>query len=124
MNNRIYSYLWNKYRPAIVQLMLESEKGPQQYNFFDHEFKGLDPKERNYSFELHAYQGKATNNIRTSNTAQDLLAILVTSRKAVELMDTDHFEFVMDKKFVLHVKRVVSSIESHTPEEVVPADQA
>ncbi len=109
MINQVYTSLWSKYRPAIIQLMLAAEGGPQQYKLFDHEFKALNSKEKNFSFELHAHQGKAQNNIKTSVTAQDLLSMLNMSRKASELMAEGHFDFMLDKKFVLHVsKRPVS----------------
>jgi hypothetical protein len=105
MSNQVYISLWNKYRPVIIQLMVASADGPQKYKFFDHEFKALNPKEKGYSFALHAFQGKATNNIKTSVMAQDLLNMLNMSRKASELMSVTHFEFSMDKQFMLHVNR-------------------
>jgi hypothetical protein len=107
MMNQVYTSLWNKYRPAIIQLMLASDGAPQQYKLSDHEFKALNAKEKTYSFQLHAYQGKATNNIKTSINAQDLLSVLNNSRKASELMDQGPYEFMLDKKFVLHVSRPV-----------------
>ncbi len=101
----IYTSLWNKYRPALLKLMLASEDSRQQYKFSSHEFKALNEKEKTYSFELRAFQGKAVNSIKSSPIAQDLLEVLNMSRKATELMDTQTFEFVMDKKFVLHISR-------------------
>ncbi|HTE31206.1 MAG TPA: hypothetical protein VK666_12585 [Chryseolinea sp.] len=116
MSNQVYISLWNKYRPVIIQLMVASADGPQKYKFFDHEFKALNPKEKGYSFALHAFQGKATNNIKTSVMAQDLLNMLNMSRKASELMSLNHFEFSMDKQFMLHVNR-------KAPVEAVAAQQ-
>jgi hypothetical protein len=107
MSNQVYISLWNKYRPVIIQLMLNSAEGPQRYKFFNHEFKALNPKEKSYSFALQAYQGKATNNIKTSLMAQDLLNMLNMSKKATELLGAHRFEFTMDKQFVLHVSRPV-----------------
>lgn len=109
MINSAYSSLWNKYRPAIIQLMLASEEGAQQYKLFGHEFKTLNPKEKSYSFELHAYQGKSVNNIKTSTVAKNLLDMLNMSRKASELMSEEHFEFKLDKQFTLHISRKVQS---------------
>lgn len=109
MVGQVYSSLWSKYRPAILQLMLASEEGPQQYKLSNHEFKALNSKEKSYSFQLHAHQGKATNSIKTSAAAQDLLSMLTTSRKASELMEDQHFEFLLDKNFVLHVSRLTPS---------------
>lgn len=110
MASNFYSSLWNKYRPAIIHLMLASENGPQQYKLSDHEFKALNPKERVYSFELHAYRGKAVNNIKTSTTAQEFLSMLNMSRKAVELLEEIHFEFTLDKQFILHINRITPAL--------------
>jgi hypothetical protein len=106
LTTKIYSYLWNKYRPAILKMMVDSTEGPQQYKFSGHEFKNLNPKEKGgYSFTLRAHQGKAVNNIKDSPVAQDLLGILQQSRKASELMGESTYEFMLDKQFVLHVIR-------------------
>ena len=107
MINLIYIPLWNKYRPAILQLMVASAEGPQQYKLYGHEFKGLNPKEKGgYSFTLQAHKGRAKNNIRNSIVAQDLLSMLDTSKKASELMDTGIYEFTMDKQFMLRITKV------------------
>ena len=107
--NHPYSPLWNKYRPVILQLMLASENGPQQYNLFDHEFKSINSREKSFSFELRAFKGKAVNDIKKSPTAQDLLTMLNMSRKASELLQDTHFEFALDRKFVLKVSRIVAA---------------
>lgn len=103
MSNQGYASLWNKYRPAILQLMLSAEEGPQEYKFFKHEFKALNPKEKGYTFTLEAHQGKAVNDIKGSAMAKDLLYVLAESPKASELMDTHIFEFSLDKQFLLHI---------------------
>jgi hypothetical protein len=106
----VYSSLWSKYRPAIIQLMLASkDSSPQEYKLSNHEFKQLNSKEKTYSFELHAFQGKAVNNIRNSVIAQELLSMLNTSRKASELLDAEQFAFSLDKQFVFRVTRVLPS---------------
>jgi hypothetical protein len=105
MTTYMYTPLWNKYRPALLKLMLAAEQGSQQYKFSGHEFKALNSKEKSYSFELRAFQGKAVNNIKSSIIAQELLEVLNLSPKATELMDSGTFQFVLDKKFVLHVSR-------------------
>lgn len=110
MSTTVYSAIWNKYRPAIVHLMRASETGPQQYKLSHHEFKALNPKERTYSFELHAYQGKAVNNIKSSTTAQEFLSMLNMSRKAIELLEEVHFEFTLDKQFMLHITRITPTL--------------
>lgn len=105
MTHSLYFPLWNKYRPAIIQLMVASEDGPQQYRLFDHEFKAINSKEKSYSFELNAHAGKALNNIKESRMAQDLLGVLNMSRKATELLTEFQFEFSMDRHFILRVSR-------------------
>ncbi len=107
MIDLIYIPLWNKYRPAILQLMVASAEGPQEYKLYGHEFKGLNPKEKGgYSFTLQAHKGKAKNNIKKSIVAQNLLSVLDNSKKASELMTTETYEFTLDKQFVLHVTKL------------------
>lgn len=121
-----YSSLWNKYRPAILQMMVNAEDEPQTYKFFKHEFKALNPKEKTYSFTLEAFQGKATDSLRASNIAKDLLYILTMSPKASELMELNKYEFVLDKQFVLHVTKVEAETndveEEEEEEEEVESD--
>lgn len=120
-----YSSLWNKYRPAILQMMVNAEDEPQTYKFFKHEFKALNPKEKTYSFTLEAYQGKATDSLRASNIAKDLLNILTMSPKASELMELNKYEFVLDKQFVLHVTKLAAEtddVEEEDNEEEVESE--
>ena len=101
-----YSYLWSKYRPAILKLMVDCANGPQEYKFSNHEFGNVNVKKKvNYSFMLRVFQGKALNNIRASEIAQDLLRILRLSPKASELMEILAYEFRLDKDFVLHISQ-------------------
>ena len=88
-------------------MMVAAATGPQQYKLFAHEFRGLNPKEkRGHSFKLQATKGKATNNIKDIPVAQDLLFVLTSSKKASDLMNSDGYEFALDKQFVLHVTKV------------------
>src|SRR3954462_2884083 len=100
-----YAPVWNKYRPAILKLMVASADEPQEYKLYSHEFKAMNPKERGFSFTLQAYQGKALNHIRKSPIAQDLLAILEQSKKVSGLMTINSYEFTLDKHFVLRVTK-------------------
>jgi len=107
MVNLIYTPIWSKYRPAILQLMVAAAENPQQYKLSAHEFRGLNPKEKGgYSFTLQAFKGKAQNNIRKSPVAQDLLSVLELSKKASELMELDAYEFKMDKQFNLVITKI------------------
>ncbi|MDH5609610.1 MAG: hypothetical protein OEY56_09020 [Cyclobacteriaceae bacterium] len=101
-----FTYVWKKYRPAILNLMVASADGPQTYQLSNHEFKDIHPKEKSgYSFNLQVFQGKAINNIKTSTMAKDLLLILQQSKTVSELTDVSTYEFVLDKQFVLHISQ-------------------
>jgi hypothetical protein len=106
MARKTYTPLWTKYRPAILQLMIASDQGPQEYKLYEHEFQSINSKIKSgLSFTLEAYRGKPMNNIKKWDIARDLLDVLGESKKASELMDESTYEFAMDKKFVLHIKR-------------------
>jgi hypothetical protein len=107
MENMIYTPIWSKYRPAILQLMVAAAGGTQQYKLSAHEFKGMNPKEKGgYAFILQAHKGRAQNNIKKSIVAQNLLSVLEMSKKASELMSIDSYEFKMDKQFTLSVTKL------------------
>ena len=103
---QVYSSVWNKYRPAILKLMVASEEGTQQYKLYNHEFKALDPKEKKFSFDFQVHKGKALSKISSSTNAKDLLEMLNMSKKASELMDEKTFQFKLDSQFVLHITRI------------------
>jgi hypothetical protein len=106
MIGNVYGHVWSKYRPVILKMMIASEGEPQQYKFSSHEFKGANPKEKgSFAFTLQAFQGRAVNNIRSSEIAQSLMGVLQQSRKATELLEKETYEFVMDKQFILHIKK-------------------
>lgn len=110
-----FSYIWHKYRPVILRLMISSVDGPQQYQFSDHEFRRMDPKQKKgFEFILYVYKSKALNNIKTSVLAADLLKILQDSKTAAELTSTSTYEFVLDKNFILHVKKSTDAAEGVT----------
>src|ERR1043165_2561703 len=98
---RIYTPLWNKYRPAILKMMVDSGDGPQVYKLSPHEFRAMNTKQKSgFNFVLQVSKGKAINNIRDSVIAQELLEILQISRKASELTEMDSYQIEMDKQFV------------------------
>lgn len=106
MTSNVYAHVWNKYRPVILKLMVASGEEPQEYKFSSHEFKDVNPKEKgNYSFTFKAFQGKPVTSIKTSEMALGLMNVLQQSRKAIELMEKEKFEFAMDKHFVLRIKK-------------------
>ena len=99
-----YGYLWGKYRPAILKLMISSAEGPQQYKFSAHEVRTANPKDKGgFTFTLKFHKGKAVNDIKLSVIAKDLLRVLQQSKKASELSESSMYEFTLDKHFVLHV---------------------
>ncbi|MEJ0057684.1 MAG: hypothetical protein WDN75_19785, partial [Bacteroidota bacterium] len=113
LENNPYTTLWNKYRPMILKLMVDSGKDsqPQQYKLFPHEFKAVGIKEKTgYSFVLEVSQGKAINKIKGSTVARDLLSVLQQSQKASQLMNEAIYEFKMDKQFIFHVSKKVEVV--------------
>jgi hypothetical protein len=107
MTFRKYAPVWNKYRPAILKMMLAAAFEPQQYKLTQHEFQAMDEKKRTgFGFSLQVSDSKATNNIKDSEVAQDLLNMLQLSRKGSELLGDFTFEIVMDRQFMLHISRM------------------
>ncbi len=103
----------------IIKLMSAAAQEPQQYKLYGHEFKAMGQKVKSgYSFVLEAAKGKAVNNIKGSIIAHDLLQILQTSTKAMQLMQEATYELSLDKNFIFKVSR-------KTPlQEVVTEDSA
>ncbi len=106
--------------------MTDALEKPQEYKFQPHEFKDVNPREKGgYSFTMEVYKGKAQNNIKGSVVAQDLLLILQKSGRALELLDTAKYEFVLDKQFMLKISQepvVQEEPEQTTPEVVESTD--
>lgn len=103
---KAYMPLWNKYRPAILKMMIDCNDQPQQYKLSEHEFKARNPKHRGgYNFTLHISKSRAINRIKDSIVAQELLEILQLSRKASELTESADYEISLDKEFVLRVSK-------------------
>ena len=104
-----YSPLWNKYRPAVLQMMSAAATSAQQYQLYGHEFKALSKKDKGgFSFLLEAQNGKAVNNIKKSKVAMDLLFVLQQSRTAQQLLSEAAYEFSLDKNFVFRVNKKVA----------------
>lgn len=104
---KTYSPLWNKYRPAILRMMVDSADQPQEYKLSGHEFRAMNSKQKGgYNFKLQVSKGRAINNIKDSIIAQELLEMLQLSRKASELIEESAYEIAMDKQFVLHINKL------------------
>lgn len=107
---RKYAPLWNKYRPAILKMMMAAAYEPQQYKLTEHEFKSMDMKKKSgFGFNLQIAGSRAATNVKDSEAAQDLMNMLLLSRKASELMETNSYEMMLDKHFVLHIQQVNTS---------------
>jgi hypothetical protein len=107
MLNRVYAPIWNKYRPAILKMMIDSADEPQAYKLSPHEFRAMNDRHKGtFNFTLQLSKGRAINNIRDSMVAQDLLDVLQLSRKASELAEVSAYEISLDKNFVLHVQKM------------------
>ena len=101
-----YGYIWQKYRPVILRLMMNAGDVPQQYTFSEHDFRQVLPKNRkSLAFIVFIHRSKALNNIRTSPLAHALLEILRQSKTAVALTEHSTYEILLDEKFVLHVRK-------------------
>ena len=100
-------WIWEKYRPVILKLMITSSDGPQTYQLSAHEFMDVNNKKpTGYSFTLRAFQSRSQNDIKKNLVAQDLLYALRNSDRAEQLMETMQFEFILDKQFVFTVKQI------------------
>ena len=109
---RKYAPLWNKYRPAILKMMVSAAQEPQQYKLMQHEIQAMDEKKKTgFGFNLLVSGGKATNNIKDSEIAQDFLNMLLLSRKGSELVDAHSYEIMLDKRFILHISQVNQKVE-------------
>lgn len=103
-STRDFFPLWKKYKPAILFMMKEAAKGPQQYSFQKHEFDDLNPKKTSaYSFKFSVTSGLRASATKKSLLAEDLLMVLKGSEKAIELVESSEFDFELDKEFKLHV---------------------
>lgn len=122
-----YSYLWNKYRPVVLKLMIESENGPQQYQFLKHEFHDINSKEKGgHTFDIAIADGRANKIVNASAVAKSLYAVLDRSTKASELMQSATYGFVLDKQYALHITQVKTLEVAEEEPEVTEAvtDQA
>jgi hypothetical protein len=104
---RKYAPIWNKYRPAILKMMVDAANGPQKYRLMPHELQAMDSKKKNgFAFSIQTSGRKATKSIKDSEIAQDLLNMLLLSKRGLELLESKSFEFAVDKQFMLHVSEV------------------
>ena len=116
--NGKYVYVWSKYRPVILKLMLAAADDEQEYKLSEHEFTDLNnQKKTGYSFSLRILQGRNENDIKKSQMAQDLHYMLMGSEKAMELTNSHLYVFELDKHFLLRIRREEAEIEVRSDEE-------
>ncbi|MEO9966607.1 MAG: hypothetical protein ABJF11_12495 [Reichenbachiella sp.] len=102
-----YSYLWNKYRPVILRLMINAKDGPQDYQFLKHEFHDINPKEKGgHTFDVEFLGGRPNRAVNGSAVAKSLYAVLDRSTKATELIENSDYGFVLDKQYMLHITEI------------------
>jgi hypothetical protein len=107
MLTKAFIPVWNKYRPVILKMMIDSSKEGQSYQLSQHEFKQMNPKQKGgFTFKLQVANGKAKAGLKDNTLAQDLWDILQYSPKATELIAQSEFEIAMDRNFVLHVQKL------------------
>mgnify|MGYP000939166048 CR=1 FL=1 len=125
INHHLYTFLWNKYRPVILKLMVDAAEEPQHYQFIQHEFKDINPKEKGgHSFTMEVFKSKPLNNIKGSVVAQDLLIMLEKSKKARELMEESAYELILDKHLKLHVAKLASEEVPEEEQEETESEEA
>lgn len=99
-------YLWRKYRPVVLRLMMDAEEDSQRYVFSSDEFRKMFPKSRRkLAFILYFHRSRALNNIKASILAQSLIDVLRLSKTSASLCNDATFEFILDENFVFHVRR-------------------
>jgi len=104
--NKHYHYLWKKYRPVLLKMMIDAENKPQEYQFYNHEFTKVNPRKKTgLSFSMQVAEGQPLDNIRNDEVAKDLLAVLNSSETATQLLSEHVFEFTLDKNFVLTIEK-------------------
>jgi len=104
---RKYTPLWSKYRPAILKMLVEAAEGPRQYKFMKHEFNNLNGKKGgSVGFAMTVTGSKPVKSMKDSEPALDLLNMLQTSPKGLELLRANTYEIVLDKDLMLHVSMI------------------
>lgn len=107
MLTKVYAGLWNKYRPAILRMMVDADGEPQRYQLSAHEFVAFNNgKKATFNFSMDVSNGKVISGMKDSPVAQDLWEVLSYSPKASELLSSAAtYRFTLDKQCVLLVQK-------------------
>ncbi len=107
-NNRSkYVELWQRYLPAIIQNLSDSNSSKHLIVLSSYEFE-LIGNRKNYSFHLEYRDGKVSNNIQGSAVAKDLAQAIEDSAEARNILSSGSFKFTMDRNFSLFICRYES----------------
>lgn len=105
-----YILLWKKYRPVILKMMIDARTAPQAYQLFPHEIRSITPKGKSPGFTLQAQNGRTISRVKSQPVTDDLLHVLSSSPKAIELMQDTTYEFSLGRDCRLQVAIVKQSV--------------
>ncbi|MEP7144734.1 MAG: hypothetical protein ABI707_17760 [Ferruginibacter sp.] len=101
----MYTYIWNKYLPVIRILLKKSSAGDQllSLNRDDFERAGTGRK-AGYKFIIEFTEGKVSNVISGSDLASHLAAAMLEDAATKVVLQTGHFQVILNTKFQLTIK--------------------
>ncbi|MEO5891227.1 MAG: hypothetical protein ABIQ31_13295 [Ferruginibacter sp.] len=101
----MYTYIWNKYLPVIRILLKKSATGDQllSLNRDDFERAGTGRK-AGYKFNIEFTDGKVSNVISGSDLASHLAAAMLEDAATKAVLQTGHFQVILNTKFQLTIK--------------------
>jgi len=103
----MYTYIWNKYLPVIRILLKKSSGGDQllSLNREDFERAGTGRK-AGYKFTIEFTDGKVSNVISGSDLASHLAAAMLEDGPTKAVLQTGHFQVILNTKFQITVKNI------------------
>lgn len=103
----MYTYIWNKYLPVVRILLKKSSGGDQllSLNRDDFERAGTGRK-AGYKFTIEFTEGKVSNVISGSDLASHLAAAMLEDAATKAVLQTGHFQVILNTKFQLTIKNI------------------
>jgi hypothetical protein len=105
MGEQIYTPIWNKALPEILQILLSPpHNGSMQFspdNFNDVGGRKV------YTFRLDIVKGAPSNNLSGSAVARDLADVFLSDERTRALADRTRILLRMDKYFTFHASIVL-----------------